>query len=290
MDGRGRLAQPLTRIASLGASRAPGGGPRTTQGEPARSTALGRLCSAGRCCSRPVAARSGLRPPRSSSSSRARLRHRQGRPRPAGRHAFRDALRRRRQCGRLPHRRRRAYRQPPRHPRGGPRHRRRHRHDLAVVPRCRADPRAAQDQSLDRRRHRPQAFSGRAAHHHQGARGVRALAEGWPGLGDRRRRHRGRALCGAAPSRLPLVVGRGAERRAREFLALLDRYPRTARSRARLGSGRRAAMEPAAQERPRRAAAGIRRGGGAGALVALDREKNLSRATSSRSTCGCRIG
>ena len=59
-------------------------------------------------------------------------------------------------------------------------------------------------------------------------------------------------------SSLPLVVGGGAELRAKEFLALLDRYPGAARQCAGLGAGRRAALEPAAAERHRRAAAGIR--------------------------------
>ena len=57
---------------------------------------------------------------------------------------------------------------------------------------------------------------------------------------------------------LPLVVGRGAETRAKEFLALLDRYPDLRDLGARHGPGRRAALEPAAEERHRRAAAGNR--------------------------------
>ena len=63
-----------------------------------------------------------------------------------------------------------------------------------------------------------------------------------------------------APSliRLPLVVGRGAETRAKEFLALLARYPQMRDFVRAVGPGRRAALEPAAQERHRRAAAGIR--------------------------------
>ena len=41
-------------------------------------------------------------------------------------------------------------------------------------------------------------YPGRAADRHQGARGLRALAEGRPGVGHRRRRHRARALRRAA--------------------------------------------------------------------------------------------
>ena len=58
---------------------------------------------------------------------------------------------------------------------------------------------------------------------------------------------------------LPLVVGHGAQLKAREFLALLDRYPQ-------IRGDLRAAMLVAerrwnlqAQERPRRAPAGSRR-------------------------------
>ena len=54
---------------------------------------------------------------------------------------------------------------------------------------------------------------------------------------------------------LPLVVGRGAETRAKDFLALLDRFPAHPRSGARLDPGRRAPLESAAEERARRSAA-----------------------------------
>ena len=46
---------------------------------------------------------------------------------------------------------------------------------------------------------------------------------------------------------LPLVVGRGAETRAKEFLALLDRYPAIRDQVRAVDPGRRAALEPAAE-------------------------------------------
>jgi len=63
---------------------------------------------------------------------------------------------------------------------------------------------------------------------------------------------------------LPLVVGTGAETRAREFLALLDPPPRAARAGARLRFGGRAALEPQTEERRRCPPAGIRRRAGVG--------------------------
>ncbi len=59
-------------------------------------------------------------------------------------------------------------------------------------------------------------------------------------------------------AKLPLVVGIGAETRAKDFLAMLDKYPVDPRPAARRGSRRRAAVERHAQERHRRAAAGRR--------------------------------
>ena len=97
---------------------------------------------------------------------------------------------------------------------------------LAAVPRRRRRARPAQGQSLDRRGDRAQALSRPAAHRGDRARGLRALAEGRQGFGDLRRRHRGRALSSAQRfAKLPLVVGAGAETRAKDFLALLDKYP-----------------------------------------------------------------
>ena len=107
----------------------------------------------------------------------------------------------RRQCGRLSHRLDRAGRRASRQPRGSSRAAGVTGPHAVALPRRRGDARAAQDQSLDRRRHRAQALSRRAADRHQGARGLRALAAGRPGLGDRRRRHRARALSRSPPDR-----------------------------------------------------------------------------------------
>ena len=74
---------------------------------------------------------------------------------------------------------------------------------------------------------------------------------------------------------LPFVVGPGAAAKAREFLAVLDKHPAIRDPGARLDPGRRAALEPAAEERHRRAPAGERRRGRADTLARLDREKSL---------------
>ena len=58
---------------------------------------------------------------------------------------------------------------------------------------------------------------------------------------------------------LPLVVGKGAETRARDFLALLARYPQVQLGDQGRDLRRRAALEPAAQGRPRHPPAGERR-------------------------------
>ena len=93
---------------------------------------------------------------------------------------------------------------------------------VAALSRRRADARTAQEQSLDRRRHRAQALSGRAADRHQGARGIRALAEGRAGVRHRRRRHRARTLCGAAPDRAA-AGGRTRRRDARKGISRVAR-------------------------------------------------------------------
>ena len=58
---------------------------------------------------------------------------------------------------------------------------------------------------------------------------------------------------------LPLVVGKGAETHARDFLALLSRYPQVHAVTKAAIYRRRAALEPAAQGRPRRPPARTRR-------------------------------
>ena len=88
---------------------------------------------------------------------------------------------------------------------------------------------------------------------------------------------------------LPLVVGKGAETRAKDFLALLDRYPQVRGADQGRDPGRRAALESAAQGRPRHPPAGKRRRQRAGdADASSTRKTSCSRATSSPSTCGCR--
>ena len=57
---------------------------------------------------------------------------------------------------------------------------------------------------------------------------------------------------------LPLVVGTGADTRAKDFLALLDRHPELRANVRASRAGRGAALEPAAEERRRRSPAGIR--------------------------------
>ena len=58
---------------------------------------------------------------------------------------------------------------------------------------------------------------------------------------------------------LPLVVGKGAETRARDFLALLARYPQVRAGDQGRDLRRRAALEPAPQGWSRHPAAGKRR-------------------------------
>ena len=57
---------------------------------------------------------------------------------------------------------------------------------------------------------------------------------------------------------LPVVVGKGAESAAKDFLAVLDRYPDVRSDGARLDPGGGAALEPQAHQRHRRAPAGNR--------------------------------
>ena len=63
---------------------------------------------------------------------------------------------------------------------------------------------------------------------------------------------------------LPLVVGDGAEHGAKDFLHLLKRLSGHRKIGRRRGAGRRAALEPALEERRGSAAAGARAGAGAG--------------------------
>ena len=159
---------------------------------------------------------------------------------------------------------------------------------LAAVPRCRPTrARRLEGDPVDRRGDRAQALSGPAADQHHGARAVRAVAEG--GQASRSSPPTARC-CETRSSRvlgLPLRGRRGRGRRARsDFLALLDTLSRDPRPGARLDPGRRAALEPAAEERHRRAAAGDRhRGRARDAWSRSIARRTCSPATSWRSTC-----
>ncbi len=89
---------------------------------------------------------------------------------------------------------------------------------------------------------------------------------------------------------LPLVVGHGAEHTAQDFLDLLKRYPVIAKSveASVLVAERRWNLH--LKERRRGAVAGARaRARAAHAGRSRSRPRNCSRATSSRSICGCPI-
>ena len=94
---------------------------------------------------------------------------------------------------------------------------------------------------------------------------VRAVAERRPRQRDRRRRHRARAVRVAAVHPAADRSSDAAPKRApRNFSRLLDRYPEIHDNVLRLDSGRRAALESAAEERPRRPAARSRHRGRTG--------------------------
>ena len=114
------------------------------------------------------------------------------------------------------------------------------------------------DQSLDRRSDRAEALPDRLVIAITERERVRAVAEGRPHRRHRRRRHRARALrVAAATFRCRWWSAPGRRCAPRNF-CLARPLPRPSRQCARLGAGRRAALESAAQERHRRAAAGIR--------------------------------
>ncbi len=236
MDGRGRLAEPLTWIARARAL-APAGATRGAARAASRLVPDRRVPALRRSSAVASRLRSLI-----NAAAAARRRHCRGGAGAARRalgygvvrgghvptiiDALQGRARRGRQRGRLPHRLDRARRAAAREPRGDPRHRRRHRPHVAAVPRRRRGARAAQGQSLDRRRHGAQALSGPAADRHHRARGLRALAEGRQGRRHRRRRHRARALSSTPRLRsCRWWSARGAEAQAKDFLALLDRYP-----------------------------------------------------------------
>ena len=151
-----------------------------------------------------------------------------------------------------------ARRQPAREPRGNSRRRRRHRHHFVALPRRGAGAQRLKSNPWIADATRSQALSRRAADRHQGTCGVRTLAETWTRCPSSPTTARCSSLRGARLVRLPFVVGSGAEARAKEFLAAARSPSRDARPRARVDAGRRAALEHAAAERHRRAAAGRR--------------------------------
>ena len=88
-------------------------------------------------------------------------------------------------------------------PRGDFRGRRRHGSFVASVPRCCRRTRQARSNPVDRRSDRAQALSRSPADHRHGTRAVRAVAAAGQGQGDRRRRH-GAVREGRAAARLAL--------------------------------------------------------------------------------------
>jgi len=74
---------------------------------------------------------------------------------------------------------------------------------------------------------------------------------------------------------LPLVVGKGADTRSRDFLALLDRYPQVRAVTKGCDLRRRTALEPAPERRSRHPLAGERRRQRAGDAEQLDKEERL---------------
>ena len=188
MDGRGRLAQSVTR------SQVPRRRPA------AASRGLVSRCAAPHHAAARACARAALRRRSSRAScfllARQRLRRREGRAHPddrrprsriradaaanaAGMRIATVSLSGQRQV----------------EPRGDFRRRRRHGSFLAAVPRRRRRARQARGDPVDRRSDRAQALSRPPADHRHGARGVRAVAAAGQGHGHRRRRH------GARPRR-----------------------------------------------------------------------------------------
>ena len=180
------------------------------------------------------------------------------RRRPCGRDCrlVEGCARRGRECDRFSYRGDFAHRTEGSQPRRDSHHRRRDRARLAVVPRRRRGADTAVGKSLDRRCRRPQALSGSLADHDYRAAGFCAVAAGRPRQRHRRRRHRPPTVRRGPLSR---PAARGRTRRA----ATGQGFPRHHRSLPRhsvgvasLGPGGGTALEPAAQQRHRRALAG----------------------------------
>ena len=266
MDGRRRLAEPVTDGAATRPAAGAAPGSRRARASCALRSALSR---------RPFARTAApLVRTAADLADSARRRHRgrgclscwrasaygavRGGHLPSVIAELRDIARRRRQCGRLPHHLDRAGRPAPADPRRHPHHRRHHRPHLAAVPRRRRGAGAAQGQSLDRRSHRAQALSGPAAYRGDRARRLRALAARRQGRGDRRRRHRGRALQRRSPSPSCRWWSAWAPKPGPRIFWRCSTTIRDPRAAPRRRPGRRAALERHAQERHRRAPAGRR--------------------------------
>ena len=296
MDGRGRLAEPVTDGAH--ARPAAGAAPVARRARAAR--ARDRRSSRARARLAPLVgavpelAAAARRRRRGGGRVRARERRLRRRARRASardrRRAARSA-RRRRQCARLPHHLDRARRPAPAHARGNSRHRRRHRPHVAAVPRCRrrrargsrpipGSPRPRCSSSI------PAGCTSRSTEREafalwQKDGKVSVIADDGTVLEP----------YVAAALRQP-AAGRGRRRRdaRRRISSRCSTAIRLLRdAAARLDPGRRAALEPQAQERHRRAAAGNRRRARARhAGRSSIATRSCCRATSSRSICACR--
>ncbi len=191
----------------------------------------------------------------------------------------------------------RAYRPEAAHARGNSRHCRRDRTFVAAVPQRRRRSRPAEGQSLDRGRDRAQAVPRPAAYRDHRTARFRALAEGRPRARGRARRRRGRAF--RRPACRPSAAGRRQwrQRQGRRFSFGDGSLSAIAGAGPRLCAGRRAALEPEAQERHRYPPAGGRpRPGDRDRDRARSRARSCCRATSRRSIfatpiasrCACR--
>ncbi len=191
MDDRGRLAQQMTGTARWrrrAADRAAGpAGPGSGLRACSPGFAWRRPWTAGRGCSgRTCRAASGSTPPPSSSRRASSMVSVKGGHIPPVVAAMQEVRDRLGNAAGLPYRIDRAFRSSSRQSGGSARGRRRHRHDVAGFPRCRCGARAAQVQSLDRRRDGAQVLPRYAANRDQGTCRLCAVAEGRSRLRHRR--------------------------------------------------------------------------------------------------------
>ena len=200
MDGAGRLARSLRSLRPQADLKAAAIGAvvllrewldaRRAAARSRRAPAKQRLDRAERTAppdradGAPPSAPRRRRRDRADAARQRRLRHRQGRPSRGihlgpERHPQCD-----RQFGRIPDHHGRHQRPQAIDPGRGAGDRRRQRPLLAVVPRCRRGARQAESQSLDRRRDGAEALSRPAPDRHCRTLGLRAVAAGWPAVGD----------------------------------------------------------------------------------------------------------